>query len=99
MTVVVTQDAVVPGEAEAALLASGLRPERWSVGPGTPFATHVHPQHKVLFCVAGAITFTVGDEHWQMAPGDRLDLPAGTEHAALAGPAGVTCVEAYRSAE
>ena len=98
MTVSVTESAIAPEQAEPVLLAAGLRPERWSAAPGTPFANHVHAHDKVLFCVAGTITFAVGGEHWRMAPGDRLDLPAGTEHTALAGPDGVTCVEAYRLA-
>lgn len=93
---IVTQGAAAPAEAEAILAAEGLQPERWSASPGTPFANHSHPHAKVLFCVAGTITFAVGDEHWRMTPGDRLDLPGGTEHTALAGPDGVTCVEAYR---
>jgi hypothetical protein len=27
--------------------------------------------------------------------GDRLDLPAGVDHDAVVGPAGVTCLEAH----
>ena len=30
-----------------------------------------------------------------LAPGDRLDLPAGTRHDAVVGPGGVTCLEAH----
>jgi hypothetical protein len=30
--------------------------------------------------------------------GDRLELPAGTEHDALVGPDGVTCLEAHLAA-
>ena len=47
-----------------------------------------------------------GDQPWQvvlsvgkridLAPGDRLDLPAGTAHSAQVGPDGVTCLEAHR---
>lgn len=29
-----------------------------------------------------------------LRPGDRLDVPPGTEHAATVGPEGVECVEA-----
>jgi quercetin dioxygenase-like cupin family protein len=97
MTVSVTASAIAPEQAESALLGEGLRPERWSAAAGTPFPNHRHAHHKVLFCVAGSITFAVGDEHWRMAPGDRLDVPAATDHTALAGPDGVTCVEAYQT--
>lgn len=93
----VTAGAVAPADGEAALRELGLHPQRWSAGPGTWFGTHTHPHHKVLFCVDGEITFFVGGEQWPMRPGDRLDLPANTPHEAKAGPAGVTCVEAYRT--
>ncbi len=96
MAASVTVSAVEPGAADAVLRALGLRPSRWSADPGTPFASHTHPHHKVLFCEDGEITFMVGSESWVMHPGDRLDLPAGTVHTALAGPSGVTCVEAFQ---
>jgi quercetin dioxygenase-like cupin family protein len=94
-TTSVTVSAVEPGGGEAALHALGLRPNRWSAGPGAPFAAHTHARHKVLLCEAGEITFTIGSESWAMHPGDRLDLPAGTVHTAIAGPSGVTCIEAF----
>jgi hypothetical protein len=28
-------------------------------------------------------------------PGDRLEVEAGTDHAAIVGPVGVDCLEAY----
>jgi hypothetical protein len=31
-----------------------------------------------------------------LAPGDRMELPAGTEHSATVGDAGVVCWEAAR---
>jgi hypothetical protein len=33
-----------------------------------------------------------------LAPGDRLDLPAGTVHDAFGGADGVTCLEAHAPA-
>ena len=33
-----------------------------------------------------------------LAPGDRLELPAGTSHDAVVGPSGVECLEAHRPA-
>ncbi|MBX6388002.1 MAG: cupin domain-containing protein [Frankia sp.] len=92
----VTPGAAAPQHAERVLRELGLTPSRWSAGPGTWFGAHTHPQHKVLFCVEGAIDFLVDGQRLPMRPGDRLDLPARTLHEAEAGPAGVTCVEAYR---
>jgi quercetin dioxygenase-like cupin family protein len=96
MVVSVTSGAIAPADAEAVLSGLGLRPSRWSAGPGTRFGTHRHPHHKVLFCVDGEIAFLVGGTWQRMRPGDRLDLPAGTSHQAEAGAGGVTCVEAFR---
>ena len=77
--------------------SEGLDPRRWRSEPGHRFAWHEHGYHKVLYCLDGSIVFhtrTEGDV--ELRPGDRLDLEAGTSHAATAGPAGVECVEAAR---
>lgn len=83
--------------AAAAFAAGGLTPRTWSNEAGYRYGEHDHPYHKVLFCVAGSITFHTpkGDTH--LEPGDRLDLPPGTPHAATVGQDGVTCMEAARS--
>jgi quercetin dioxygenase-like cupin family protein len=80
----------------AAFAAEGLMPQRWSNGSGFRYGEHDHPYHKVLFCVAGSITFSTPDGDVTLHPGDRLDLPAGTRHGAVVGPEGVTCMEAAR---
>ncbi len=82
--------------AQDAFRAEGLTPSQWSNGPGFRYGRHQHPYHKVLYCVAGSITFHTDDGDLQLGPGDRLDLPPGTEHAATVGPSGVTCLEASR---
>ncbi|MBI2764299.1 MAG: cupin [Chloroflexi bacterium] len=92
--------AAPPGRAflEQRLREEGLEPHWWSNGPGERYAPHRHGYHKVLFCQAGAITFTMNatGERLILGAGDRLDLPAGWEHEAMAGPNGVTCVEGWR---
>ena len=76
--------------------AEGLTPSAWSNGAGFRYATHTHPYAKLLVCVAGSITFHIPDGDVTLGPGDRLDLPAGTPHAATVGPDGVTCWEGHR---
>ncbi len=76
------------------LAARGGVPRKWSNRPGDTYAEHSHPYYKVLFCLEGSIEFTTPVGVFQLSPGDRLDLPPGTPHAALVGPAGVACVEA-----
>jgi uncharacterized protein YjlB len=77
----------------------GLSPYAWSNGPGDTYAAHTHAYHKVLYVVAGSITWILPEsgQEIEARPGDRLDLPRGTLHAALVGPQGVVCLEAHRA--
>lgn len=88
------------GDAEAAaraLFASEqLAPASWSNGPGDRYPAHEHSYDKVLVCVAGSIVFHLDDRDVELAEGDRLDLAAGTTHAATVGPDGVVCWEGHR---
>jgi quercetin dioxygenase-like cupin family protein len=70
----------------------------WSNGPGDRYAAHSHSYEKVLYCVAGSITFALESQGRQLElnAGDRMVLPAGTIHSAVVGPSGCTCVEGKR---
>lgn len=79
------------------LRAEGLEPQTWGNGPGDTYSWHRHSYAKVLYCVSGAITFHLRDQDdVALAPGDRLEVDPGTDHAATVGPDGVQCVEAPR---
>lgn len=84
-------------DAEARLRAEGLDPGSWSNGPGDRYAAHEHGYDKVIVVARGSIRFGLTDEgrFVDLAAGDRLELPAGTRHDAVVGPAGVTCLEAH----
>jgi hypothetical protein len=71
-------------------------PRAWSNGPGDTYGRHTHAFHKVLFCLAGSITFHLTEGDVTLQAGDRLDLVPGTDHAATVGGEGCTCVEASR---
>ena len=86
----------VEGGAPEAFSAEGLQAHSWSNEAGYRYSPHSHPYHKVLYCTAGSITFHTPDGDVTLGPGDRLDLPGGTEHGATVGPNGVTCWEAAR---
>jgi quercetin dioxygenase-like cupin family protein len=75
----------------------GLEPSAWDAGPGTPFPVHHHPRAKLLVCRSGSIRFVLepAGEVRDLGPGDWLELPAGQDHSALAGPSGVRCEEAF----
>jgi mannose-6-phosphate isomerase-like protein (cupin superfamily) len=88
---------VGPGELAGRLRGEGLAPGTWGNGPGDVYAAHAHGYDKVLVCAAGTIVFGLPRRGGSVAlgVGDRLDLPAGTEHDAVVGPDGVTCLEAH----
>jgi quercetin dioxygenase-like cupin family protein len=95
-----TRTARAVGGRDEALLA--LRdegcssPRSWSNRPGDTYGRHSHGYHKVLFCLAGSITFHLGEDDVRLQAGDRLDLAPGTDHAATVGDGGCACVEASR---
>jgi quercetin dioxygenase-like cupin family protein len=66
---------------------------RWTNGAGDRYARHSHGYTKILYCVSGSIDFSLDDRVIQLRPGDRMELPAGTAHAATVGPDGCACVE------
>ncbi|MDH3517879.1 MAG: cupin [Acidimicrobiia bacterium] len=82
------------GAIEAVFRERGLEPHPWSNGPGDTYGWHDHPYRKVLCCLTGSITFHTSDGDIGLAPGEWMELPAGTRHAATVGPTGVTCLEA-----
>lgn len=82
-------------------LLSRLRAEardvyQWSNAPGDTYAPHSHGYTKILYCLEGSIDFVTGERTMRLAPGDRMELPAGTRHSAVVGPLGVTCAEGKR---
>ena len=91
-----TAASVSAASVTASLRAEGLVPRTWADGDGVVYERHVHPRHKVLVCVSGGIVFHTDYGDLALETGDRMELPAGVEHAATVAPGGVTCVEAYR---
>ncbi len=67
----------------------------WSNGAGYRYGSHSHAYTKILYCAAGSIDFIVDPEDRviHLEAGDRMELPAGTVHAATVGERGVTCIE------
>ena len=87
-------------ELRARLAAEGLSASSWGNGPFDRYGAHRHDYDKVLVAAEGAITFHLPElgRDVVLHAGDRLDLPAGTLHAADVGPAGITCLEAHLKA-
>jgi quercetin dioxygenase-like cupin family protein len=49
---------------------------------GTVFAEHQHAQAKCDAVLSGTLRISVGDRVFELGPGDRLYVPAGTLHSA-----------------
>ena len=96
MPATLTPGSATRADALAAFAEEGCSaPRSWGNGPGDVYGAHEHAQHKVLFCLSGSIVFHTDDGDVALETGDRLDLPAGTRHAATVGPDGCECVEAW----
>ena len=82
---------------ERRLRDEGLDPSPWSNGPGDRYGAHEHGYDKVIAVERGSIRFGLPADGRtiDLVAGDRLELPAGTRHDAVVGPAGVTCLEAH----
>ena len=50
--------------------------------PGRTFPPHEHAQDKCDGVLEGTLRITVGSDVYDLGPGDRLYLPAGTRHVA-----------------
>ena len=70
-----------------------IKAERWHAQEYEQFDEHQHDYDKQLWCAEGSIIFTVAGKRISLQPGDALDLPAGTKHAATAGFTGAVCYE------
>ena len=82
---------------EARLRREGLQPSGWGNGAGDRYGAHSHAYDKVLVATAGSIVFHLTGEgrDVELRKGERLELPAQTEHAATVGLNGVSCLEAH----
>ena len=64
-----------------ALQAEGMVTAWWSDVANTRTPEHAHPFPESRWVLSGFVRVTVGRETFDLGPGDRLDLPAGTLHA------------------
>jgi quercetin dioxygenase-like cupin family protein len=62
--------------------AEGYEVAVYAYREGIAFPPHEHAQAKCDGVVEGTLRITVGDEAYDLGPGDRLYLSAGTRHSA-----------------
>ena len=70
------------------LEAEGFEVFRWRDDAAADYQPHAHEHDESLWVIHGEITFGVEGERYRLRPGDRLMLPKGTVHTALAGTDG-----------
>lgn len=75
--------------------AEGWPVSVWANAPGDTYGRHSHAYKKILCCLEGSITFHTPGGDVRLGSGERMELPAGTPHAATVGPDGVRCAEAH----
>jgi quercetin dioxygenase-like cupin family protein len=66
------------------------------LAPGTVVAEHQHDGDEILFVACGSARFRVNGQESALSQGASLRVPAGTRHAAIAGPEGMVAVQIYR---
>lgn len=69
-------------EAEARLHQEGYESFRWYDVPGSCYPNHRHQEHECIWVLKGEITFTSGDQSFQLKAGDRIYIPSKTPHTA-----------------
>ena len=77
--------------------SEGYEVASYAYRPSTAFSPHEHSQDKCDAVLQGILRVVVGDETFDLGPGDRLYLPAGTRHSAeVVGDATVLSLDGTR---
>ena len=63
--------------------AEGYGVYRWCDRPGAAYGVHIHSDDQSHWVLSGRLRLTVnGSREFELGPGDRDFMPAGTEHSA-----------------
>jgi AraC-like DNA-binding protein/mannose-6-phosphate isomerase-like protein (cupin superfamily) len=57
--------------------------------------THFHEEDQLTFVLLGRRRFVIGNELFNVAPGQGMHIPAGTPHRSLPEPSEVVCINIY----
>jgi quercetin dioxygenase-like cupin family protein len=63
--------------------------------PGAVVAEHSHPNEQLGIVLRGSMDFRVAGERRELGPGGTWSIPAGTPHAATAGPEGAVVIDVF----
>ncbi len=65
------------------------------IEPGTVVPEHSHPNEQTGVLLRGSLTFRIGDETKELAPGAMWVIPGETPHSVTAGPDGAFLAELF----
>ena len=81
----------------ALLEARGYSVTRYTYSPGTRFPPHVHGEAKIDVVLEGTFRMGMHGQFVDLGPGDWLEVPSGSEHAAeVIGEKTVVSLDAVR---
>jgi unsaturated pyranuronate lyase len=63
--------------------------------PSSVVPEHSHEHEQIGVCVAGSLTYRVGDEARELGPGDTWWIRGGMSHEVRTGPEGAVVVETW----
>lgn len=80
------------------LTADGYQVVRWASEPATGYPPHIHIYPELIWLVTGSLTLILPaeDRLFELAPGDRAEIPTGMVHGTMAGPDGAVYLLATR---
>ena len=65
------------------------------MAPGAVVQPHSHPHEQLGIMLQGEATFTIGQEEFQVRPGQMWRIPGGVEHKVVAGPQGAKALDVF----
>jgi uncharacterized cupin superfamily protein len=78
----------IRSQLEESLIEDGFDPFAWVDEPGKRYELHSHEHDESIWIIRGSMEFKCADQAIELGPGDRLMLPRGSLHEAIAGPEG-----------
>ena len=65
---------------ETELNNEGYRCYEWSDPPGAYYSPHSHQHDECICVIIGKMSFIISGKEYELIPGEKLYLPAGTIH-------------------
>jgi quercetin dioxygenase-like cupin family protein len=84
-----------PGISMQALSGAKVMVNRVVLVPDAVVPEHSHPHEQAGYILEGVLRLKVGDETWDLRPGDAYVLPGDVPHSATVGPDGCVVLDVF----